>query len=166
MVYTVAMQLDPAQWLATLRRRRREILCAVLPVIALSAVSGPACASMSGSSGTSTESHGSHDAHAVGHHSASHAHAPVAPTLPCPHCPLDSGAANASHAGCVTIDAQQDDGAAPPNSADTPVPPVFLARWLLPAARASPPSIALAIAHHIPPALAVPLTLRHCVLLI
>jgi hypothetical protein len=109
------------------------------------------------------ENHDSHDAHAAHRHAAP-AEEPVAPATPCPHCPLESGAANVDHTSCVTVDAQEDGGAAPPNAPGVPAP-VFLASWLLPATRASPPPL-IAIGHDIPLAVAVPLNLRHCVLLI
>jgi hypothetical protein len=111
------------------------------------------------------ENHNSHDVHAAHRHAAPAAE-PVAPSTPCPHCPLESGAANVDHASCVAVDAQEDGGAAPPSVPSVPAPPVFLESWLLPAARASPPLIAPAVAHDMPLALAVPLNLRHCVLLI
>lgn len=117
-------------------------------------------------SDATVETHDSHDAHAAHRNSAAPADEPFAPVTPCPHCPLESGTANVDHASCVTVDAQDDGGAAPPNVPSVPVPPVFLTSWLLPAARASPPPIVHAFAHDIPLGLAVPLNLRHCVLLI
>jgi hypothetical protein len=160
------MRLDPGRWLATLRRRRRSILCALLPAFALSVATGPTCAAMRGAptSGTTVELHDSHDARASHHHGSAPTEEP-APAIPCPHCPLESGAANAGHATCVTADAQESSGAAPAKAPTTP-PPVFLASWLLPAARASPPLIGTPFAHTVPPADSVTLTIRHCVLLI
>jgi len=111
------------------------------------------------------KNHNSHDAHDAHRHAAP-AGEPAAPSTPCPHCPLESGAANVDHASCVTVDAQEDRSTAPPNVPSVPAPPVFLTNWLLPAARASPPLIPPAVAHNIPLAVAVPLNLRHCVLLI
>jgi hypothetical protein len=66
----------------------------------------------------------------------------------------------------VTADAQQDGSAAPAKAPTTPVPPVFLAGWILPAARASPPLIGPPLDHVTPLANAVTLNIRHCVLLI
>jgi hypothetical protein len=111
------------------------------------------------------ETQHSHDAHASHHHGAA-ADEPAAPIAPCPHCPLESGAANAGHASCVTVDAQQDGSAAPAKAENAPVPPVFLANWLLPAARASPPLIGPPLGHTTVLASAVALNIRHCVLLI
>jgi hypothetical protein len=116
--------------------------------------------------GTRTAMHVSHDVHADHHHGKAHADEPAAPAVPCPHCPLESGAANTGHADCVTADAQEDGGTAPAKVASTPVPPVFLASWLLPATRASPPSIGPPLAHALLPVNAVTLNIRHCVLLI
>jgi hypothetical protein len=110
------------------------------------------------------ETQHSHDAH-VSHHHGTGADEP-APVAPCPHCPLESGAANAGHASCVTVDAQQDGSAAPAKAQSMSAPAVLLANWLLPAARASPPLIGPPLGHVAPLPNAVTLNIRHCVLLI
>ena len=157
------MRLETGRWLTLLRHRRRAVLCAVLPALTLSAVSGPACAAMRTAPVMASETHTSHVAHTTHHENLPQAHEPAAP---CPHCPLESGAANADHTSCVTIGVQEDGGAAPTKASTASVPPVFLASWLLPAARASPPLIDPSLAHNLPPADSVTLTIRHCVLLI
>lgn len=162
------MRVDPARWLCELRRRRRAVLCAVLPALALSVASGPACAAMLAASATnaSVVTDGGHDVHADHRHGAQAAHEPAAPGLPCPHCPLELGAANAGHAACVSLDANEDGTATPTGTASVCPPQIYLASWILPAARASPPLIGPAVTHDTPLGAAVSLNLRHCVLLI
>jgi hypothetical protein len=163
-----------AHWLQALRRRRRAVVCALLPAFALSAISTPACAAMlAAAAGASAQihEHAPHQ-HAAGHsaheHAAAHADEPAAPAAPpCPHCPLESVAANAGHASCTAVDGQDDGDIAQPSSTGDRLPQLLLPSWLLPAARAAPPSFA-AIAHACPPPVraSIPLNLRHCVFLI
>jgi hypothetical protein len=164
------MWRDPGRWLTTLRTRQRALLCALLPAFALSAASTTACAAAP----TSTESPSptsQHDAH--GHGGAHAAHEHVAPdhSSPtplaggCPHCPLQSGAANAGHAACATADAPEHGGSAPTKHASEPAALAPPPSWRLPTARASP---AFTTPLHVAIAFvaAVPLNVVHCVFLI
>ena len=105
------MGRNPTHWLAAFRRRKRAILVALLPAVALSAVSPMVCAAMVGASSETTvalqEAHAHHDA-------AEPVGTPTDGTPsfpPCPHCP-GSGAANAGHCTCSAAD-DQDDGRGP-----------------------------------------------------
>ena len=87
-VYTNAMWWHSSRWLNALRTRKRGILCALLPALALSAASASACAAMLGRpSPTGAEPHlvAPHDAHHALAHDlqpgrAVHSHLPPLPT--------------------------------------------------------------------------------------
>lgn len=158
------MKLDPARWLPLLRARKRAVLCAVLPALALASAAGTACAAtLAAPAPTHASVHAVADTHAA-HHAAGHGEHSPAPAEACPHCPLESGGANVGHAACA-IDAGQDDGGAAPGKSVVEHQPPLPHDWLLPAARAAPPLIAAA-PDVAPLASALPLTLRYCSLLI
>ena len=157
--------------LGALRQRIRGVALALLPALTLAAASAPACAAMDAASGTPLSATQAHDSHA--HSSDSHAHAQhehdsssPASTEPCPHCPLETGAANAGHAVCAVGDGQT--GAAISQTSVGPDLPAaaLLPHWMLPAADAIPPLIGARVRQRttLPPA--VPLNIRHCVYLI
>lgn len=154
------MKLDPARWLPLLRARKRAILLAVLPALALASAAGTACAA---THAEPAAAHAAGDAH-VAHHVAGHDEHSSAPAQPCPHCPLESGSANAGHSACAIDEGQDGGGAAPAKSVVEHQAPLTH-EWLLPAARAAPPLIA-APSDVAPAAGARPLTLRYCSLLI
>lgn len=161
--YTERMGLDAARWLATLRTRKRALLCVLLPAFALSTVSGAACATVMAAPSMVVGGHEHGGAHAQ--HSGAHESAPEPRSVPCPHCPLDAGSANVGHAACTIADSQV--GAVTPAKDASQHPPVLVVRdWTLPAARATPPLIASLTAVAEPPAPTVPLNLLHCVLVI
>lgn len=153
------MRLNSANWLAPLRARKHSLLRVLLPMLAASALSAPACAAMLAAAATPEVQHAHGGTHVV--HAAAQ---PSQPTQPCPHCPLEAGLAPLGHDVCVVTDSLTDDGAARADSANDPIPPVLVASWLLPAARAAPvqPSAVTT------PALvsSVSLNVLHCVLLI
>jgi hypothetical protein len=157
------MGRNPAHWLAALRRRKRAILAALLPAVALSAVSPIVCAAMLGASSATTVTIQEGHAH---HGAAEGAETPtdVTPSFPpCPHCPLGSGAANAGHGICSAAD-DQDDGRGPkPAAASERILAVLIA---LPPAHAAPPPLRKAGTPRAPPPHAVPVNIRHCVLVI
>ena len=154
------MRLNSANWLAPLRARKHSLLRVLLPMLAASALSAPACAAMLAAAATPEVQHAHGGAH-VAHPAAQ----PSQPTQPCPHCPLEAGLAPLGHEVCVVTDSLADDGAARADAPSDPTPaPVLVASWLLPAARAAPvqPSAFTT------PALvsSVSLNVLHCVLLI
>ena len=158
------MRLDPRRWLGTLRAFRRAVLCILLPAFAVSAASAPACAAMARAQRepASVREHG--DAHAA-HHGSAQPTAETDPLFPaCPHCPLGSGDANGGHASCAIADAQSGDTAYAKSAPWKAPPPIMDLR--LPAASAAPPLIATALKQAEPLTVAIPLTLRHRVLLI
>jgi len=154
------MRLDVGRWLLTLRKRKRAVLCALLPAFIFSTVATPACAAMARAPKETPAVHG----HA--HHD--HAQPPAATDTPpsprCPHCPLDSGNANVDHASCTIADAQSADAAYAKGGAWKAPPPIMDLR--LPAASAAPPLITTALKQAEPFTVAIPLTLHHRVLLI
>ena len=166
LVYTGRMRPNPAHWLAALRRRKRAILGLLLPAVALAALSPTACAAIlavaSAKPDAIQEAHHHHDA------GGAEREAPADPTPAstlCPHCAFSSGAANASHDGCATA-ADQDEGRGlKPASASERILAVLDAHALLPAAHAVPP-LRTTGAARAPPPPAVPLSIRHCVLVI
>jgi hypothetical protein len=157
------MGRNPAHWLAAFRRRKRAILAALLPAVALSAVSPIVCAAILGASSKTTVP--IQEAHA--HHGAAEpAETPTDGTPsfpPCPHCPLGSGAANAGHSICSAAD-DRDDGRGPkPAAASERILAMLIA---VPAAHAAPPPLRNPGAARAPPPHAVPVNIRHCVLVI
>ena len=158
------MRPNPARWLATLRTHKRAVLRALLPAVALAAVSGPACAAMAAAPEVAPavqEHGGSHT-----QHGDAHAHAAEQPLSgPCPHCPLEAGGANVGHTTCAIADGH-DSGVAPAQSAPHELPPVLVRDWTLPAARAAPPLIATPAGAEQAPPPKLPLNLVHCVLVI
>lgn len=99
-------------------------------------------------------------------HAASHDSQPPTPERPaCPHCPL-AGATNVGHDVCAATESPENGGFV--TAQDTSHRPqlALAPKWLLPAARASPPLVANLPPHAILPVTAVPLRLTHCVLLI
>jgi hypothetical protein len=153
------MRLNSANWLAPLRAREHALLRVLLPMLAASALSAPACAAMLAAATTPEVQHAHGGAHVA------HDAQPSQPTQPCPHCPLEAGLAPLGHEVCVVTDSLTDDSAARADSPSDPTPPpVLVASWLLPAARAAPvqPSAFTT------PALvsSVSLNVLHCVLLI
>jgi hypothetical protein len=155
------MKLDPGSWLKRLRAQKRAVLCAVLPALALASATGMACPA---TRAAPSAEHGGHGAMAT-HHAGAHDAQPTAPTQQqtCPHCPLESGAANVGHAACV-IDDGQDGGGTAPGKSVVEYPPPPANDWLLPPARAAPLLLAAPIRAAL--AAAIPLTLRYCSLLI
>jgi hypothetical protein len=154
------MKLDPAGWLPLLRARKRAVLLAVLPALALASAAATACAA---AVTEPTPAHSSDDSHGA-HHGAEHGEHSPSPTKSCPHCPLESGSANAGHAACAIDEAQEAGGAAPAKSVVEHHPPLTH-EWRLPAARASPPLIAARF-DITPLPSSRPLTVRYCSLLI
>ena len=158
------MRPNPAQWLAALRRRKRAILGALLPAVALAALSPTACAAILGAGSAKPaaiqEAHHHHDA------GGAQVAADPAPAFTlCPHCPFSSGAANAGHDGCAAA-AEQDEGRGlKSTSASERILAVLDAYAILPGPHVAPP-LRTTGAARAPPPPAVSLTLRHCVLLI
>jgi hypothetical protein len=158
------MRLDPRRWLATLRARRRAVLCILLPAFAVSAASAPACAAMARAQREPASVHEHGDAHAA-HHGSAHRTTQTHPLSPaCPHCPLGSGDANDGHASCAIADAQSTDTTSAKSAPWKAPQPIMDLR--LPAASAAPPLIATALKQAEPFTVAIPPTLRHRVLLI
>ena len=163
--------------LGTLRRRIRGVAVALLPVLALTAASAPACVAMEtarASVAHDSQSHpphhgGAHAAHDSGAHAAHDAHAhgspAPAPSDPCPHCPLESGAAIASHAVCVVAEGQASGGIAHASFAFE-LPAALFSTHVVPAASAVPPLIAPRAGPAAPSPAAPPLNVRYCVYLI
>ena len=160
------MWWHPSRWLNALRTRKRGILCALLPALALSATSASACAAMLG-----RHSHRGAEPHLVAphdaHHGLAHDQQPDAPsTRTCPHCPLDSGPANAAHSACAATDNPDQGPTAPIKDSSERAPLSLVPSWRLPAARAAPP---LLLSFREPTTAlcgTVSLNLVHCVLLL
>ena len=151
--------------LNALRTRKRGILCALLPA-PLSATSASACAAMLGRhSHTGAERYlaSPHNAH----HALAHDSQPnTPPTRTCPHCPLDSGPANAAHSVCAATDNPDHGPTAPIKDASERAPLSLVPSWRLPAARAAPPMLLRVREPTTALFATVPLSIVHCVLLL
>lgn len=151
--------------LASLRRWRHIVAAAVLPAVLASALSGIACPAIGAPA--ATHEHPTHAAyHSVGGHTsqADHAHHAAAPTAPsgdCPHCLGGDATANLGDASCAVAAPALATHALPASPLALAAPArthvsVIAAPPLI--RKTSPPDDAF-----VP---AVPLRIRHCVLLI
>ena len=157
-------------WLATLRKRRRSIALALLPTLALWAMSGSACLAML-TAATPAQPQAEHSAAAhAGPHAAAdhddHGHAPAPAPAECPHCPPAHAVADRAHPSCSTT-GESSTGNTPQKSFSQSGTPLFaVAHWLLPVTSAIPPLIAGLPPGTVQRPARVPLNIRHCVFLI
>lgn len=98
------MRIGKGNGLARLRRWRRAICSALLPVFGLWALTAPVCFAASVSAGGQTSQaavHGDHSLDTHAHHGTAHEHSSPAPAAAhCPHCP-PAPAADTSTSVCV-----------------------------------------------------------------
>jgi hypothetical protein len=161
------MQVIHGNGLAMLRRRRRGVCSALLPVFALWALTAPACFAQLDSGAEPTSPVAAHPDHWAGEsarHGAAHQHSSVASAPEhCPHCPPATGT-DASPSLCVGATTTASAPLKSPVFASSPlVVPIRFAPLLSEYAPAARHFAALDTSRY---RAHVPLNIRHCVLLI
>jgi hypothetical protein len=165
------MRIPGGHLLATLRRRRQRVVAALLPALLLSFATGSSCLAMSMGHGMGTPSSDQQPTQAapmghMAHHddpAARPAHAPNEPT--CPHCQTADQPTAASHSACGASDVSATGGPfAKYSAADVRLP--VLTSWVPLPLTPAPPLIRAAAPRRGASASEVPLSIRHCVLLI
>jgi hypothetical protein len=164
------MSRNEPRFLSALRRWRRGVIAAALPALLVSALAGATCADMTAPHTAAVPSeHSAHPSHAhqATRHDAHAEHGQALDAAPasmgdCPHCLGGHAAANVAGSDCSV-------GAAPPG-ASFAVPGTLPGAAIAGAPHAAPTPAPPLIRETPPPdepaAVAVPLRIRHCVLLI
>jgi hypothetical protein len=153
--------------LTALRRQRRSVVAALLPVLVLSMATGSSCLAMALGHGAAA-SHGDAGAAAMASmaHMGHDAAATPAPNEPlCPHCQTADHMTAAAHSACGASEV-----AAAGNTfakhASLDAQPPLAAGWAPLPSTPAPPLIRMAAPPYGAVPASVPLHIRHCVLLI